>query len=109
MVNKTNLYNFGYNLFSEDIAKKYERVPMMVSRTVCVYIYIYIYTSWPTIVEGDLKAPFSIATTLRCKGQSYSFLWIASLTLDQCLIMLSVKQGSIMYHFLRLWYDLTWN
>ena len=25
------------------------------------------------------------------------------------LIMLSVKQGSIKYHFLSLWYDSTWN
>ena len=40
-----------------------------------------------TIVEGDPMAPFSIATTLRC-------------TLDPYLIMLSVKQGGIKYHFL---------
>ena len=26
-----------------------------------------------TVVEGDPKAPFSIATTLRCKGGRYSF------------------------------------
>ena len=26
-----------------------------------------------TIVEGDPKAPFSIATTLRCRGGRYSF------------------------------------
>ena len=28
-----------------------------------------------TVVEGDLKAPFSIATTLRCWGGRYSFPW----------------------------------
>ena len=29
-------------------------------------------------------------------------------TLDPYLIMLSVKQGGINYHFLSLWYDSTW-
>ena len=28
---------------------------------------------WQTIVEGDPKAPFLIATTLRCRGGCYSF------------------------------------
>ena len=32
-----------------------------------------------TIVEGDQKAPFSIATTPKCRGGRYSFPWIASL------------------------------
>ena len=32
-----------------------------------------------TIVEGDQKAPFSIATTSRCRGGRYSFPWIATL------------------------------
>ena len=30
-----------------------------------------------TIVEGDPKAPLSIATTPRCRGGRYSILWIA--------------------------------
>ena len=42
-----------------------------------------------TVVEGDAKAPFSIATSRRCRGGRYSFP----------LIMLSVKQGGIKYHF----------
>ena len=29
-----------------------------------------------TIVEGDQKAPFSIATTPKYRGGRYSFLWI---------------------------------
>ena len=33
-----------------------------------------------TVVESDLKAPFSIATKLRCRGEHYSILWIASLS-----------------------------
>ena len=32
-----------------------------------------------TIVEGDPKAPFSIATTPRCREGRYSFPWIAPL------------------------------
>ena len=32
-----------------------------------------------TVVKGDQKAPFSIATTPRCKGGRYSFSWIAPL------------------------------
>ena len=32
-----------------------------------------------TIVEGDQKAAFSIATTPKCKEGRYSFPWIAPL------------------------------
>ena len=41
---------------------------------VCVYIYIYIHGGvvLATIVKGDPKAPFSIATTPRCRGGRYS-------------------------------------
>ena len=38
-----------------------------------------------TIVEGDPKAPFSIATTPRCRGGRYSIPWIASLPLNRTL------------------------
>ena len=62
-----------------------------------------------TIVEGDPKAPFSIATTPRCRGGRYSFPGLLHFTLDPYLIMLSVKQGGIKYHFLSLWYDSTWD
>ena len=60
-----------------------------------------------TIVEGDPKAPFSIATTPWYRGECYSIPGIA--TLDSYLIMLSAKQGRIKYHFLRFCYDLTWD
>ena len=33
--------------------------------------------SYLPLVEGDQKALFSIATTPRCRGGSYSFPWIA--------------------------------
>ena len=32
-----------------------------------------------TVVEGNLKSPFSVATTLRSRGGHYSFPWIAPL------------------------------
>ena len=60
-----------------------------------------------TLVKGDLKAPFSIATTPRCREERYSFPGFFHFTLDAYLIILSVKQGGIKYHFLSLWYDST--
>ena len=52
-----------------------------------------------TVVEGNQKAPFSIATTPRCRGGRYSFPDLLHFILDTHLIMLSVKQGGIKYHF----------
>ena len=75
-----------------------------------IYTHTYIYkVKLATIVEGNPKAPFSIATTPRCRGGRYSFPGLLYFTLDPYLIMLSVKQGSIKYHFLSLWYDSTWD
>ena len=37
------------------------------------------YVKLATVVEDDQKAPFSIATRLRCRGGRYSFSWIAPL------------------------------
>ena len=65
------------------------------------YIYIKV-VKLATIVEGDPKAPFSIATTPRCRGGRYSFSGLLHFTLDLYLIMLSVKQGGIKYHFFSL-------
>ena len=70
---------------------------------------IMIYVKLATIVEGNPKAPFSIATTPMCRGGRYSFPGLLYFTLDLYLIMLSVKQGGIKYHFLSLWYDSTWD
>ena len=70
---------------------------------------VYNVSKLATLVEGDPKAPFSIATTPMCREGRYSVPWIAPLTLDLYLIMLSVKQGDIDYHFLCLWYDSTWD
>ena len=60
-----------------------------------------------TLDEGDLKAPFSIATTPRCRGGHYSFFGLLHFTFDPYHIILNVKQGGIKYYFLSLCYDLT--
>ena len=60
-----------------------------------------------TGVEGDLKAPFSIATTSRCREGTTPFPGLLHFTLDTYLILLSVKQEVINYHFKSLWYDAT--
>ena len=52
------------------------RVCICVLVHVCVCIYI---SKLATIVEGDPKAPFSIATTPRCRGGRYSIPRIAPL------------------------------
>ena len=64
-----------------------------------------------TLVKGDPKAPFSIATTPRCRGGRYSFPGLLHFTLDAYLIMLSVKQGGIKYHFFKslVWLNLGLN
>ena len=61
-----------------------------------------------TIVEGNPKVPFSIATTPMCREGRYFFPGLLYFTLDPYLIVLSAKQGGIKYHFLSLWYDSTW-
>ena len=52
-----------------------------------------------TLVEGDPKAPFLIATN---RGEG-----LLHFTLDSYLILLSVKQGGLKYHFLSLLHDST--
>ena len=62
-----------------------------------------------TLFEGDPKAPFSIATTPRCRRGCYSIPGLLHFTLGPYLIMLSVKPGRNKYHFLSFWYDSTWD
>ena len=64
--------------------------------------YIYIYISkikLATVDKGDQKAPFSVATILRCRGGHYSFPWITPLYPRYVPYIMSVKQGAIKYHF----------
>ena len=55
--------------------------------------YIIIYMSevkLATVVEGDQKAPFSIATTRRCREGAIPFPGLLLFTLDKHLILLSI-------------------
>ena len=78
-----------------------------------IYIYIYIYkVKLANLVKGDLMAPFPIPTTPRCRGGHYGttpFPGLLHFTLNTYLIIPSIKQGGIKYHFLSLWYDSTWD
>ena len=51
-----------------------------------------------TVVGGDQKAPFSILTT-PIEESATRLPRLFYLTLDRYLILLSVKQGGIKYHF----------
>ena len=44
-----------------------------------IYIYIYIKVKFVTLVEDDLKVPFSITTGSSCRGGRFSIPWIAPL------------------------------
>ena len=71
-----------------------------ICRYLMVLLYGYSYVvSCAIIVEYDSNVPFTIATTLRCKGGCYSFPWVPSHTFDAYFIMLSVKQGGTKCHF----------
>ena len=88
----------------------HRQICFVLSKLISVarHIYIYIYkVKFVTIIKGNLKAPFSIATTPKCKGGYCSFLWIVPYTLDLYLIMLNVKQGNIKYHFFWV-FCMTW-
>ena len=59
------------------------------------YITMYIETTyiWPTVVEGDWKGNFSIATIPRCKGRHYSFPWLLHLPLIRTLQYWVLSKG----------------
>ena len=48
------------------------KMKTIVQKPLMIKKYIY---NWSTIVEGDPKVPFSIATTQTCRGGNYSFPW----------------------------------
>ena len=62
-----------------------------------------------TVVEGDQKAPFSIATTPRCRVEGYSFSWIAPLYLRYVPYIAECWARRYQVPFLKFWYDVTWD
>ena len=91
-------YKYNYHRTTNHIGSLFPWLGLLRSRDIVNKVKL------ATVVEGDRKAPFSIATAPRCRGGRYSFLWI-----DTYLIMLSVKQGGIKYHFKSLWGYSTWD
>ena len=98
---------------------KYLHQIMYISRRlqgqyIYIYIYIYIYYIYnlvklATLVEGDPKAPFSIATTPMCWGVRYSVPWIAPLYPWSLPYNAGCKARQHQVSFLSLWYDLNWD
>ena len=85
--------------------KKVYRFCLFFFGSPCIYLYI----CKSTLVEVNLKPPFLIAIALRYWGWCYFFPLIIPITLDLYLLMLSIKQRGIKYHFLSLWYESTWD
>ena len=61
------------------------------------------------LVEGDQKAPFSIATTQRSREGCYSFPWIAPLPLIHILCWVLSKETSSTSFESLVWQDLGFN
>ena len=59
------------------------------------------------LVEGEPKDPFSIDTTPKSRRGATPFPRLLHFTLDPNLLMLSVMQVGILYHFFSLWYNST--
>ena len=96
-----------FNTQSNDQTVQFQTIQFSMSNLVCFnhcYESLSKVVKLVTVAKGDPKAPFSTATTPTCRGR-YTFPWITPLYLDPYLIILSVKQGSIKYHFFSLRYD----
>ena len=82
------------SLYSKDFSKTEDSYTIVLSTSETSKLKL------ATIVKGNQKAPFSIATTPRCRDGTTPFPGLLHhFTLDTYLILLSVKQGGIKYHF----------
>ena len=88
----------GDRTFSKELTQKY--ACLNIFRTVFYwnskvkyfnYSLCYKKVKLTTVVEGDQKAPFSIATTPRCRRGRYFFPGLLHFTLDTYVIFLSVN------------------
>ena len=86
----------GNKMINNDWYAKKKKQPTNPTKYTTIYIRK---VKSATVVEGIQKAPFSIATTPRCSGGRYSFPGLLHFTLDNYLILPSVKQAGIKYHF----------
>ena len=69
--------------------------------------FIWAVSSWWPWPRATQRLPFHKLLNQGVAEGAIPFSGLPHFTLDLYLIMLSVKQGSIKYHFLCLWYDLT--
>ena len=98
------------NNFTPSKIMSYISFKMLPKTVPLKIIYIYIYINLVTLVEGDSKAPFSIATTPNYRGGRYSFPWIARFSLDPyCMKQFLARWHQ--HHFLKslVWRDLGLN
>ena len=78
----------------------------MSRRTIQIFVVGESSRGWP---EGSLFSSYYAEVCVCVGGGATPFSGLLHFTLDTYLIMLSVKQGDIKYHFLSLWYDSTWD
>ena len=65
--------------------------------------------NWQPLLRATWRLPFQQLPHQGVREGATPFPGLLHFTFDPYLIMLSVKQGSIKYHFLSLWYDSTWD
>ena len=79
---------------------------------ICGYLCFWFhYKLLTTVVQGDHKAPFSIATTLWCRGGCYSFPWIAPLYpwYVPYIVECYASRDNVPFFESLIWRDLGWN
>ena len=88
--------------FVPELRSRYVFLVFRDSYVLCIYV-MNILCTFPIFMYGyvTLQQRVGVGAT--------PFPGLLHFNLDPYLIMLSVKQGNIKYHFLSLWYDSTWD
>ena len=113
---RDNFSEFTYQLQSrtKTLVRKLERIQIKLYRqNVSLSFnqtYFWVVVKSATAVEGDPKAPFSIATTPKCRRGRYSFPWITSLYSWYVPYNAEyyARTHQVLFFFLSL-YDSTWD
>ena len=92
----TNFLNLGFQVFFK--LKKYLSVKRITIR------------HCQSVIDANKYPTINTAFVDRDVGEGATpFPGLSHFTFDMYLILLSIKQGGIKYHFLSLWYDATWD
>ena len=70
--------------------------------------FFFVHISLLSMVTFQFLALFPVDHRSVGKGAT-PFPGLLHFTLDTYLILLSIKQGGIKYHFKSIWYDVTWD